>query len=87
MAVEEAIVGGLVARLMPEIFTHLLSGPMEKEMAQSLAERDIHEQYRYLQEGIRVVTDLGVRPAIDLYVSEPTRFQQLIGSTELAAAM
>jgi hypothetical protein len=87
MAVEEAIVGGLVARLMPEIFARLLSGPMEKEMADSLAERDAHEQYRYLEEGIRVVTDLGVRPAIDLYTSEPTRFQQLIGSTELAAAM
>lgn len=87
MAVEEAIVGGLVARLMPEIFDRLLSGPMLKEISDSLAERDIHEQYRYLQEGIRVVDDLGVRPAIDLYVSEPTRFQKLIGSGELATAM
>lgn len=87
MAVEEAIVGGLVARLMPEIFDHLLSGPMLKEITDSLAERHVHEQYRYLQEGIRVVDDLGVRPAIDLYVSEPLRFQQLIGSGELAAAM
>ncbi len=87
MAVEEAIVGGLVSRLMPEIFARLLSSAMEKEMADSLAERDAHEQYRYLQQGIRVVTDLGVRPAIDLYLSEPVRFQQLIGSTELAAAL
>ena len=87
MAVEEAIVGGLVARLMPEIFDRLLSGPMQKEITESLDQRDVHEQYRYLREGIRVVHDLGVRPAIDLYFSEPTRFQQLIGSDELAAAM
>ncbi len=87
MAVEEAIVGGLVARLMPEIFDRLLSGPMQEEITESLAERDIHEQYRYLQEGIRVVDDLGLRPAIELYVSEPTRFKELIGSTEIAAAM
>ena len=87
MAVEEAIVGGLVARLMPEICSHLLSGPMQKEITDSLAERHIHEQYRYLQEGIRVVDDMGVRSAIDLYVSEPARFQKLIGSGELAAAM
>ena len=87
MAVEEAIVGGLVARLMPEIFDRLLSGPMQKEITESLDQRDVHEQYRYLREGIRVVDDLGVRPAIDLYFSEPTRFQQLIGSDELAAAM
>lgn len=87
MAVEEAIVGGLVARLMPEIFDHLLFGPMHEEITASLAERHVHEQYRYLQQGIRVVDDLGVRPAIDLYLSEPVRFQQLVDSGELAAAM
>ncbi|MFZ1984338.1 MAG: hypothetical protein WAU91_07975 [Desulfatitalea sp.] len=87
MAVEEAIVGGLVARLMPEIFARLLSGPLQKEMAASLAERDLHEQYRYLQQGIRVVSDLGVRPAIELYTSEPVRFQKLIQPAEVAAAL
>lgn len=87
MAVEEAIVGGLVARLMPEIFARLLSGPLQAELTASLAERDLHEQYRYLQQGVRVVSDLGVRPAIALYTSEPLRFQQLIVPAEIAAAL
>ncbi|MBI5895524.1 MAG: hypothetical protein HZB24_05790 [Desulfobacterales bacterium] len=87
MAVEEAIVGGLVARLMPEIFSRLLSGPLQTEMADALAQREVHAQYRYLAEGLRVVSALGVRPAIELYLSEPARFQQLIQPAEMAAAL
>ncbi|MBI5552001.1 MAG: hypothetical protein HY911_10880 [Desulfobacterales bacterium] len=87
MAVEEAMVGGLVARLMPEILGRLLKGPLQKEMAAALAQREVHAQYRYLDEGIRVVSELGVRPAIELYTSEPARFQRMIRPAEMAAAM
>lgn len=80
MAVEEAIVGGLVSELMPQIFTRFLGGPLTSQMNQSLANRHVHTQYRYLQNGIRVVTDLGLQPAIDLYKSEPQKFKQLIAS-------
>jgi hypothetical protein len=80
MAVEEAIVGGLVSELMPQIFTRFLGGPLTSQMNESLANRHVHTQYRYLQNGIRVVTDLGLQPAIDLYKSEPQKFKQLIAS-------
>jgi hypothetical protein len=80
MAVEEAIVGGLVSELMPQIFTRFLGGPLTDRMNQSLADRDAHIQYRYLQNGIRIVTDLGLQPAIDLYTSEPHKFKQLVTS-------
>lgn len=80
MAVEEAIVGGLVSELMPQIFTRFLGGPLTSQMNQSLANRHAHAQYRYLQNGIRIVTDLGLQPAIDLYKSEPQKFKQLIAS-------
>lgn len=80
MAVEEAIVGGLVSELMPQIFTRFLGGPLTSQMNQSLANRYVHAQYRYLQNGIRIVTDLGLQPAIDLYKSEPHKFKQLITS-------
>lgn len=86
IAVEESIVGGLVTRLMPEIFARFLSGSFEKEMAESLAERDTHEQYRYLQQGIRIVADLGIRPAIRLYTAEPLHFKRLISQSHMAAA-
>jgi hypothetical protein len=78
MAVEEAIVGGLVSELMPQIFTRFLGGPLTDRMNQSLANRDSHAQYRYLQNGIRIVTDLGLQPAIDLYQSEPHKFKQMV---------
>lgn len=86
MAVEEAIVGGLVARLMPEIFSRLLDGPLEKEMSESLSERDSHEQYRYLQNGIRVVSDLGLEEAVALYTSKPGQFRKMVAPADLAAA-
>jgi hypothetical protein len=85
IAVEEAIVGGLVARLMPELFTHLISQGLEQEMAVSLTQRDGNAQYRYLRQGIRVVSDLGVKPAITLYTAEPQQFKNLISPPEMAA--
>ncbi len=80
MAVEEAIVGGLVSELMPQIFARFLGGPLTTRMNQSLANRHDHTQYRYLQNGIRIVSDLGLQPAINLYTSEPQKFKQLITS-------
>jgi len=87
MAVEEAMVGGLVARLMPGIFDRLLSGPLQKEMAAALTQREAHAQYRYLTQGVRVVGELGVRPAIELYTSEPARFQRMVQPAEVAASL
>ncbi len=86
MAVEEAIVGGLVSHLMPKIFARFLEGPLKEKVSASLAARDEHDQYRYLQKGIQVVTDLGLRPAISLYQSEPQRFKQLISKPRHLAA-
>jgi hypothetical protein len=82
MAVEEALVGGIVAQLMPEILGRLLSGPMQAELIRSLAERDAHSQYRYLQEGIRVVMEMGLLPAIALYQSSPMDFKRMVSHVE-----
>ncbi|MCJ8500925.1 hypothetical protein [Desulfatitalea alkaliphila] len=78
MAVEEAVVGGLVARLMPEIFERLLARPLDGELARSLANRSAHAQYRYLQEGIRVVARLGLLPTVALYQARPLGFKGLL---------
>lgn len=80
MAVEEAIVGGLVSELMPQILMRCLGGPLTSQMNQSLEDRHVHSQYRYLQNGIRIVSDLGLQPAVDLYKSEPQKFKQLVTS-------
>ena len=86
MAVEEAIVGGLVNQLMPDIFTRFLHDPSVDKMAAAMAARDEHVQYRYLHQGIQVVNDLGLEPAIHLYLSDPGHFKTLMANMQLAAA-
>lgn len=78
MAVEEAIVGGLVSKLMPEILTQVLGDPLVEEIDRSMADRNTHSQYRYLQKGIDIVDDMGLLAAIDLYKSEPQRFALML---------
>lgn len=78
MAVEEAVVGGLVARLMPEIFERLLAMPLDGALTRSLANRAAHAQYRYLQAGIRVVARLGLLPTVALYQAQPLGFKGLL---------
>ena len=78
MAVEEAIVGGLVAKLMPEVFHQFVHLPDPRKLAEALAERDSHTQYRYLDNGIRVVSDLGLKQALDLYKNDPDRFRMMV---------
>ncbi len=78
MAVEEAIVGGLVSELMPEILSRVFGGPLTAEMNRSFEDRHAHSQYRYLENGIRIVTDLGLQPAIRLYKSTPLKFKQML---------
>jgi hypothetical protein len=78
MAVEEAIVGGLVARLMPEIFEHLILCEETEKLSKAFAERNQHEQYRWLDRGIQIVGDIGLEDAIDLYRSDPHHFREIL---------
>jgi hypothetical protein len=86
MAVEEAIVGGLVARLMPEVFSRFLPNTSGSELNEALAERDQFSQYRYLERGIKVVIDMGLEEAAKLYKADPLHFKQLVDSSNLAKA-
>ena len=78
MAVEEAIVGGLVNRLMPEIMDKYLNSPAETEIARTLALRREFSQYRYLQKGIQVVDNLGLLAALKLYQDQPAEFKRMV---------
>jgi hypothetical protein len=88
MAVEEAVVGGLVWQIMPELLDQLAQGVSKLPLAQTMAERDAHEQYRFLDKGIDLVTRLGVDETIHLYKSSAKEFQsKLIESqTEIVSA-
>ena len=75
MAVEEAVVGGLVWQIMPELLDNVIHGLSDFPMAQTMAERDAHEQYRFLDKGIDLVTQLGVDETIQLYQSSAEAFK------------
>ena len=86
MVVEEAIVGGVVWQVMPEILNRFLRGGSPDLLADILTEREELPQYRLLGSAIQVVTDLGVNQAIDVYSNNPWDFKSMIGSSNLSAS-
>jgi hypothetical protein len=86
MVVEEAIVGGVVWQVMPEIFTRFLRDGSSDLLEDILTEREELPQYRLLRSAIQVVTDLGVNQAIDVYSNNPLDFKSMIGTPNLSAS-
>ncbi len=78
MAVEEAMVGGLVSRLLPDVFERYLPNPPDDPLGRILEERKALDKYRYLERGIDVVADLGLTAAIELYRTNPSGFRALL---------
>ena len=87
MVVEEAIVGGVVWQVMPEILTRYLHEGSPDLLADILTEREELPQYRLLRSAIQVVTDLGVNAAIDVYRNNPLDFRNMIGLSNISASM
>lgn len=78
IAVEEAIVGGVVRVLLPQILEASLG-----DLPSSWIEKDLEvkaglKQYRYLKKGISVVEQIGYQEAIKLYSNDPTAFSDLL---------
>ena len=78
MAVEEAIVGGIVYQLLPHIleehFNDLSASHIEMDI---LAKRQF-EKYRHLAKGITLVEEIGYREALRLYSKDPAAFRDLL---------
>ena len=78
MAVEEAIVGGIVYRLLPNILEEHI-----KDLSMSFIEMDIiaksqFEKYRHLEKGITIVKENGYQEAIRMYSKDPGAFRDLL---------
>lgn len=90
MAVEEALVGGIVRQVMPEVLSRFVSAKITDLLPQALADRKQLEQYRLLDQGIQVVLDLGIHDTLALYQNNPLNFKRMISSeaenTNLKAA-
>jgi hypothetical protein len=87
MAVEEGIVGALVAQIMPEVLARFVPRQASGLLQKALAERDAHRQYRLLDQAIRVVADLGVDEALAVYQRDPRNFKLLLDRSADAPAM
>ncbi len=78
MAVEEAVVGGLVHGLLPRFLRKRL-----KNLSPALIEADVTEKtklrkYRYLKKGIQLVRDFGCEKAVRLYAEKPALWRSLL---------
>lgn len=82
MAVEEAVVGGLVSRLLPEVFDRYLPEDTARDVTDVMNARGAFAKYRYLDRGIALVTELGLDTAIDLYKTDPGGFRSLLDKPE-----
>jgi hypothetical protein len=75
MAVEESVVGGLVARLLDHYCTqHHMAIPITILGEMRPVVPSLH-QYRYRNRGIQLVEKLGFREALTLYMESPSNFR------------
>lgn len=78
LAVEEAIVGGLVYKLVPDVvFTRVPDLPPEWIEADLETKSRFHK-YRFLPRGIDLVESHGLKEIIHLYASDPYAFRALL---------
>jgi hypothetical protein len=78
MAVEEAIVGGLVYKLIPDVVIKRIPDlPMEWVLA-DLATKARFDKYHLLPKGIAVVENHGLKESIHLYSQDPSAFRALL---------
>jgi hypothetical protein len=84
IAVEEAIVGGVVWKVMPEVCDRFVHQDPAGRLTHALAEREEHPQYRLLRRAIKVVADLGVNQSLTVYRNSPLDFKRMISSPAAA---
>lgn len=78
VSIEEAVVGGLVFSLMPEVYRRHFRGRGAFPAKKVIAKRNRKKRYRYLENGIRMVETLGFRTVLNLYRTDPDRVRKLL---------
>lgn len=78
IAIEEAIVGGLVHALLPDFVNRYVP-----DLPYSLIEEDMRskgelKQYRHLKKGIEIVEGMGYENAIKMYSNDPIEFKNYL---------
>ena len=78
IAVEEAVVGGILYLLLPQILEDYLAELPQSWIAEDRDLKVQYERYRYLKRGISVVANIGYQEAIRLYSADPAAFRALL---------
>lgn len=76
MAVEEALVGGLVEQVLPGLIRSQALSLEAGEVERSAAAKADLPQYRYRDVGLRLVESMGVQAAMQMYREDPLEFEQ-----------
>jgi hypothetical protein len=80
VAVEEAVVGGLVHELLPAYIERHV-----RKLPSSYIEEDIKskagfDRYKYLPKAIDLVKSMGCKPVLKLYSNDPVEFKRLLST-------
>lgn len=71
LAVEEAIVGGVVRAIVPPFIEKISHDISPEDITSDLDTKKKYEKYCYLCQGIELVEDIGIQKAISLYAKDP----------------
>jgi len=78
LRVEEAIVGGLVYKLIPDVVIKRIPTLPMAWVHADLETKTQFDKYRFLQEGIAVVERRGIKESIHLFAQDPIAFRTLL---------
>lgn len=78
LAVEEAVVGGLVYKLVPDVVLPRVPGVSEELIKADLEVKSRFHKYRFLGKGIDLVESRGLKEIIDMYENDPMTFRDLL---------
>lgn len=78
LAVEEAVVGGLVYSLVPDVLIKRIPDLPQEWIQSDLAVKDRFPKYRHLRKAIKLVQGLGLKKSIDMYARNPVAFRRLL---------
>lgn len=78
VAIEEAVVGGLVYTLLPSIVEKHVHNLPESLVESDIKTKSDFKKYRYLRKGIDIVQQLGYKQSIKMYQNDPKAFRDLL---------
>jgi hypothetical protein len=78
IAIEEAIVGGLVHALLPDFVNRYVPNLPSALIEEDMRSKGELKQYRHLKKGLEIVEGIGYENALKMYSNDPIEFMNLL---------